>query len=71
MIFVGFYLFTETAIVALSKALSRFESTAHPNMFGTGPERDLFESVAPYVRAPWHSVDALTGCNERGLIQFS
>ncbi|XP_054168834.1 N-fatty-acyl-amino acid synthase/hydrolase PM20D1-like [Oppia nitens] len=44
----------ETAITTLAKAVSKFESTVHPNMFGSGPEKDLFEAFAPYASFPYN-----------------
>ncbi|KPM04520.1 carboxypeptidase PM20D1-like protein [Sarcoptes scabiei] len=38
----------KTSIVKLAEAVSRFKSTAHPNRFGQGPERETIESLAPY-----------------------
>ena len=29
--------------------VSRLESTPHPSMFGTGPEKGMFEHLAPEV----------------------
>ncbi|KAI1304129.1 N-fatty-acyl-amino acid synthase/hydrolase PM20D1.2 [Halotydeus destructor] len=42
----------ETAIIKLGKVISRFTSDAHPLRFGQGPERGLFEGLAPYASFP-------------------
>ncbi|CAG2113105.1 unnamed protein product [Medioppia subpectinata] len=44
----------DTAITTLAKAVSKFESTVHPNMFGLGPEKDLFEALAPNANFPFN-----------------
>jgi carboxypeptidase PM20D1 len=38
----------ETAIVTLSKAVSKLNAFSHPNLFGSGPEWDMIEAMAPY-----------------------
>lgn len=43
----------ETAIVRLSKAVSKLNAYSHPNRFGDGPERDMVEALAPYSSLPY------------------
>ena len=38
-----------TATGILPRALGRLEQNPQPNLFGKGPERDLFKALAPYV----------------------
>jgi len=39
---------TETAIVTLSRAVSKLNAFSHPSLFGNGPEYDMIEAMAPY-----------------------
>ena len=39
----------ESAIGILSAAVARLEENPLPSMFGNGPERQMFEYIAPHV----------------------
>ncbi|KAI2802004.1 hypothetical protein BLOT_010196 [Blomia tropicalis] len=43
----------ETSIVRLARAVSRLHANSHPNRFGSGPERDMIEALAPYSSMPY------------------
>lgn len=42
----------ESCIGILSAAVARLESNPQPSMFGSGPEKDTFEHLAPYMNLP-------------------
>ncbi|RWS13138.1 ATP-binding cassette sub-family A member 1-like protein [Dinothrombium tinctorium] len=43
----------ETAIVKLAKAVSKFHANTFPSRLGYGPEKDIFEFLAPYASFPY------------------
>lgn len=46
----------ETTIATLARAITRLEENPHPNMFGTGPEKDLFTHLASDLSLPFRAV---------------
>ncbi|CAH1783895.1 unnamed protein product [Owenia fusiformis] len=40
----------ESSIGILANAIARLENSPQPSMFGTGPERGLFEQLAPHMK---------------------
>ncbi|XP_061195408.1 N-fatty-acyl-amino acid synthase/hydrolase PM20D1-like [Saccostrea echinata] len=46
----------ETTIATLARAITRLEENPHPNMFGTGPEKDTFTHLASSLSLPFRTV---------------
>ena len=44
----------ESAIGILARAVANLEETRQPSLFGSGPEIDTFQYLAPHVRVDFH-----------------